>query len=165
MQRIKFLTRAGIIASLYIVLSIISYPVSSGAIQVRLGEGLCLLPLLFLEAVPALAVGCAVVNLITGCALIDIILGSLITLVAGAVTYFSGKLIKNKRLKICVGGIFPVLLNALILPLVWLAYSPSLIYAYPAQALLILAGQLVSVYALGVPIYFAGAKIKFEIDK
>ena len=46
----KTVARAGIIAALYVVLSLIVFPVASGAIQFRLSEGLTLLALIFPEA-------------------------------------------------------------------------------------------------------------------
>ena len=92
-------------------------------------------------------------NLITGCAAFDIIFGTVITLVAATLTYFSGKLIKNTVLKVIIGGLFPVILNALFLPLIWVYCYGALEYVYYIQALLLVAGQGVSVYIFGTPIY------------
>ena len=63
-DKIKKLTRAGVIAALYTVTTLLTIPVASGAVQVRIGEALTLLPLLYIEAVPALAVGCMLSNII-----------------------------------------------------------------------------------------------------
>ena len=152
-KNVKKLARAGIIAALYTVLTLIVFPVASGAVQIRISEALTLLPLLFIEAIPALAVGCFLSNLITGCAAFDIIFGTVITLVAATLTYFSGKLIKNTVLKVIMGGLFPVILNALFLPLIWVYCYGALEYVYYIQALLLVAGQGVSVYIFGTPIY------------
>ena len=150
-DKIRKLTRAGVIAALYTVTTLLTIPVASGAVQVRIGEALTLLPLLYLEAVPALAVGCMLSNLICACALPDIILGSLITLVAGFLTFMVGRLVKNTFFKIFLGGLFPVMLNALLLPLIWVYCYGALEYIYPIQALLLVVGQGVSVYAVGTP--------------
>ena len=158
----KKLARAGIIASLYVVLSIIVLPLASGSIQIRIGEALTLLPLFFPEACIALFVGCAVVNLISGCVFTEVIAGSLITLISALLTYFIGKLIKNKALKVMVGGSFPVLLNAFLLPLVWYFCYGQLDYVYIIQALLILAGQAVSIYGLGSITYFSLDKLALK---
>lgn len=155
---LKRLTRAGIIAALYTVATLIVFPVASGAVQFRLSEGLTLLPLLYFEAVPALFVGCLVSNLITGCALLDIIFGSLITLVAAFITYLVGRFIKKKVLSIIIGGIFPVLLNALLLPLIWV-YCYGAEYVYFLQVCFLLLGQTVSVYAVGVPLILSVRKM------
>ena len=156
----KKLARAGIIASLYVILSLITFPVASGAIQFRLSEALCILPLLFIEAVPALFIGCALSNLITGCAIFDVIFGSVITLVAAALTFLFGKIIKNLPLKIIIGGFFPVALNAFLLPLIWVWCYGALEYMYLLQAAFLIVSQSVSIYALGTPLYLAVDKFK-----
>ena len=159
-KKIRKITRAGIIAALYTVTTLLIVPVASGAVQIRISEALTLLPLLYVEAIPALFVGCALSNLICACALPDIILGSLITLLSAVFTYLTGKLIKSTTLKIVVGGLFPVLLNALFLPLIWIYCYGAIEYIYPVQALLLLLGQGVSVYAVGTPMVLQVKKYK-----
>ena len=156
----KKLARCGIIAGLYVVLSLITLPVASGAIQFRASEGLTILPLFFPEAIPALFVGCMLSNLITGCAPMDIIFGSAVTLVASVLTYGAGKLLKNTSLKIIAGGIFPVLLNAFLLPLIWVWCYGTGEYVYGLQFTFLLISQSVSVYALGTPIYLGVKRLK-----
>ena len=151
---IKKLCRAGIVSALYVVATLVVFPVASGAIQFRLSEALTLLPLFFFEAVPALFVGCLLSNLITGCAPFDIIFGSLITLVAALSTYAVGKIFKKLWLKIAVGGLFPVMLNALLLPLIW-EYCYGAEHVYLIQFALLLLGQTVSVYLAGTPLAVA----------
>ena len=51
------LVRTGIIAALYAALCFLTFPIASGAIQLRLSEGLCLLPLVFPEATIGVAAG------------------------------------------------------------------------------------------------------------
>ena len=156
----KIITRAGVIAALYSATSFVTAPIASGAIQIRLSEALTLLALILPEAIPALFVGCIISNFVTGCAITDVVLGSLITLVAAVLTHISAKLIKNVGLKIFVGGLFPVVLNAVFLPLIWLLCYGTGEYIYILQVALLLAGQSLSVYALGVPLYFAVRKFK-----
>ena len=152
------LARAGIIAGLYVAISMVVFPIASGAVQIRLSEALCVLPLLYFEAVPALFIGCALSNLITGCALFDIIFGSLITLVSALLTYFIGKFVKKTPLKIILGGFFPVILNTLFLPLIWVWCYGAIEYIYPIQAGLLFIGQGLSVYALGTFLYLGVIK-------
>ena len=156
----KKITRAGVIAALYTVTSLVTAPIASGAIQVRLSEALTLLALIFPEAVPALFIGCALSNLITGCAIFDIILGSLITLVAATLTYAVGRIIKNTAVKVFIGGLFPVLLNAFLLPLIWMLCYGTGEYVYILQVVFLCIGQGVSVYALGIPLIVAINKRK-----
>ena len=156
----KKLSRAGLVAGLYILLSLITFPIASGAIQFRVSEALCILPLIFPETAFALAVGCMLSNLITGCAPLDIVFGSLITLVAGVITIFTGKVIRNTAVKIFVGGLFPVILNAFLLPLIWIWCYGAIEYMYIIQALFLIVSQSISVYVLGTPLYLAVRKIK-----
>ncbi|MBO7149870.1 MAG: QueT transporter family protein [Clostridia bacterium] len=151
----KTIVRAGLIAGIYVVLSLITFPVASGAIQFRIAEALTILPLIFPEAIPALFVGCMLSNLITGCMILDVFLGSVITLFASLCTYFIGKVIKKNWLKILLGGIFPVMLNAFLLPLIWILAYGVIEYVYYLQVLFLLISQSVSIYALGSPLYFA----------
>ena len=151
-RTIRKLSRAGVIAGLYTAVSMLVFPLAGGAVQLRVSEAFTLLPLFFIEAIPALFVGCILSNLIVGCAPPDIILGSLVTLVAAIFTFCTGKLIKNLAVKIIVGGIFPVLLNAFILPLIWVYCYGALEYIYVVQALILIVGQSVAVYGAGTPL-------------
>lgn len=154
------LVRTGIIAALYAALCFLTFPIASGAIKLRLSEGLCLLPLIFPEATIGVAVGCFIVNLVTGCALPDVIFGTLITLFAAALTYLIGKVIKKTAVKIAVGGAFPVLFNAFLLPVIWYFCYGGLEYAYMLSVLFLFLGEGVSVYLVGVPIVLFMEKLK-----
>lgn len=155
----KRIVRAGLIGGLYVALSLVVFPVASGALQFRPSEALTLLPLIFPEAIPALFIGCALINLITGCAVFDIVFGSLITLFAAILTYLFGKFLKSKIYKVLVGGVFPVLMNAFLLPLIWVWCYGAIEYVYYIQAVLLIVSQTVSVYGLGIPLYFATEKL------
>ena len=151
----KKIVRAGLIAGLYVVLSLLTMPIASGAIQFRLSEALTILPLFFAEAIPALFVGCMLSNLITGCMALDIILGSVITLVASALTFLVGKLIKGSVLRILLGGFFPVVLNAFFLPILWIIIYGAIEYVYLLQVLFLLISQSISIYGVGTTLYLA----------
>ncbi len=148
----KIIARAGVIAALYVVFSLLTYPIAGGNIQFRLSECLTLLPLFFPEAAAGLFVGCMLSNLILGCAVYDILLGSVVTLLAAIGTLFSGRIIKNFALRIFVGGLFPVLLNAFLLPVIWYLAAGSLEYIYIVQAAFLIASQTLSVYVVGTPV-------------
>lgn len=156
----KKIARAGIIASLYLVLSLITFPVASGAIQFRISEALTVLPLIFPESIFALTVGCMLSNLVTGCAPFDVVLGSVITLVAAAATFGVGKLIKSVPLKIVCGGLFPIILNAFLLPLIWLYCYGVSEYVYGLQALFLVVSQSGAVYALGTSLFLVVIRLK-----
>ncbi len=151
----KKLCRAGIIAALYVVLT---WPLGSLAFgtlgfQIRPAEALTMLPFFYVESIPALYVGCLLANVITGNAW-DIGLGSLCSLVAAALTWLAGRFIKNTPLKLIVGGIFPVLVNAFAIPFV-LILGGSAYAGYWFMFASLLVTQAVWVYALGIPLYYA----------
>lgn len=168
------ITRAAVIAALYVTLTLVTFPIASGAIQFRPSEALTLLPLFMPEAILGIWIGCILANWITGCVLLDIIFGSLITLIAGCLTYLVGRLIRqkpfvsidgednqkaledyNKRnnilniVKIVVGGIFPILGNAFFLPLIWLWAYGELEYVYWLQFAFLVATEALAIYTLG----------------
>ncbi len=151
----KKIVRAGLIAGIYVVLSLITFPVASGGIQFRISEALTILPLFFIESIPGLFVGCLLSNLITGCLILDVVLGSIVTLIASILTFLVGKVIKKRWLSIILGGFFPVILNALFLPLIWILAYGVIEYVYYLQVIFLLISQSVSVYAIGTPLYYA----------
>ena len=164
MLKTKLIARAGIISALYVAISLLTYPLASGTIQVRIAEGLTLLPLFFVEAIPALFIGCLLVNFLTGCAFWDIILGSLITLLASLLTYFIAKIVKKRAYRIILGGIFPVMLNALILPLIWLLLSMGVEEVYYISAIYIFLGQAISVYGVGTFVVLGTEKLNKKTE-
>ncbi|MBQ3590734.1 MAG: QueT transporter family protein, partial [Clostridia bacterium] len=65
---IRFLVRSAMIAALYVALTLVSamLGMSSGAVQIRLAEALCVLPVFTAAAIPGVTVGCFIANLLTG---------------------------------------------------------------------------------------------------
>ena len=147
------IVRAGVIAGLYVVLSFVTLPISGGAIQFRPAECLTLLPLLLPESIPALFFGCLIFNTISALPIYDVVFGSLITLIAGVGTFFIGKLIKTTWLKLFFGGLFPVLLNAFFLPIIWYYCYGQLEMIYILSVLSLTISQALSVYLLGCFVY------------
>lgn len=82
-----FICRAAVIAALYVVLTWLSaqFGLASGTIQFRLSEALCVLPIFTSAAIPGLAIGCLLANLLTGAVVWDVIFGSLATLIGAVV--------------------------------------------------------------------------------
>ena len=143
--------RAGIIAALYVVLTMPFGPLAFGPFQIRPSEALTILPLFYWEAIPGLYVGCMLANAASEFGLFDIFLGSLASLLAAVCTYIVGRLIKNKIIKVIVGGFFPVILNAFIVPAVWVLAGFDFAYWYNFATMLLNEG--VWVYATGIPLF------------
>ena len=162
----KRLCRAGIIAALYVALTYAFAPFAFGPLQIRPAEALCILALLYPEAIPALYVGCMLSNLASPFLIYDVFIGSLATLSAALVTYMVGRFVKNTPVKLFLGGLPPVLFNAAVIPLIIVflcgggeGFSSSWI-AYLTYAGSIALTQAVWVYGLGVPLYFTVVKLK-----
>jgi uncharacterized membrane protein len=138
-----FLVRAAVIAALYVVLTWLSALVglSSGAIQFRLSEALCVLPVFTAAAVPGLAVGCLLANLLTGAVVWDVIFGSLATLL-GALGAYAMRWWKY------LAPIPTVAANVLIVPFV-LRYAYSLEGTVPLFMLTVGIGEAVTCGGLG----------------
>ena len=94
-KKVLFVVQAALIAAIYVVLTyfISAFNLASGAIQVRISEALTVLPYFTPAAIPGLAIGCFLSNLLTGCLPMDVLFGSLATLIGAIGSYL---LRKNK---------------------------------------------------------------------
>ena len=162
----KRLCRAGVIAGLYVALTYVFMPFAFGPFQIRPAEALCILPLFFPEAVPALYVGCMLSNLTSPFAIYDVFLGSLTTLIAALGTYCIGRVCKKDTVKFLLGGIFPVLCNAFIIPVIIVflcngaeGYT-STWTAYFSFVFSLFITECAWVYGLGAPLFFTLNKYK-----
>ena len=144
---VRRICRGAIFGALYVALTFVSsaFGLSSGVIQLRLSEMLCVLPLFAPEAVWGLTVGCFVANLITGALWQDVVFGSLATLL-GALGAWA--FCRAKGWVRYLSPIPTVIANALIVPTV-------LIYAYGIEgtwwffALTVGLGELISAGVFG----------------
>ena len=138
---VKNLCLSGIIAALYAGLTILLQAISFGPVQIRVAEAMTLLPLLTPAAVPGLAIGCFVANLICS-TWQDWVFGTLATLIAALLTrYLRG----NRHL----AAAMPVLANALIIgPVLYWMYGGS----WALNMLSVGFGEAVACYALGIPL-------------
>lgn len=83
---VRKLARCAVVAALYVVLCMALQPLSYGAVQVRVAEALCLLPVFGPEYIAGVVLGCFLANLL-GSTIVDVIFGTLATLLACLVTY------------------------------------------------------------------------------
>jgi len=155
-----YLTRGAIIAALYVVLTYISalFGLSSGVVQLRISEALCILPIFFAEAVPGLYVGCIVANLIAAANPWDILFGSLATLIGAVGCRLLRKLPDNLT---WLATIPTVIANAAIVP-------PVLIFAYGATdaywyiLFTVATGEVVSAGVFGYILYLGLKKSRLD---
>ena len=137
----RTLVRAALIAALYTVLTLLLQPLSYGEVQIRFSEALTLLPILLPEAVPALAVGCLLANILGGCTIFDIVFGTLATLLAALCT-------RRLRDRFWLAALMPVLFNGVIVgAVVHYCYAP--VFPLPLSMLSVAAGEAVACLVVG----------------
>ena len=155
----RSLARAGVIAAVYVVMTILTpFTLSFGPVQFRIAEALTLMPLLTVDAVPGLCVGCLLANLLGGGVWFDVVLGSIATLLAAI---FAWKWRRHPPL----AALSPVLFNGLIVgPVVYFAYVrapgapvsvPTLLFNMATVAF----GELVVCCVLGLALLYALRKL------
>ncbi len=145
----RILTLGAVIAALYVTLTFLTAQLglSSGIIQLRLSEALCALPIFFPAAVPGLAVGCLLANLLTGGIVLDVVFGALATLLGALGTH---TLRRHPRLALLP----PILSNALIIPWI-LRFGYGMPDAIWWMTITIGLGELLSAGVLGYLLYLA----------
>lgn len=155
-----YTTRGALIAALYVVMTMLASALglSSGVIQLRFSEALCILPVFFPEAIPGLFVGCFIANLLSGCVIWDIVFGSIATLI-GAI---GARLLRDapeKHKWICT--LPTVVANMLIVPPVLiLAYGAT--DSYPFLVLTVGIGEIICAGVAGTALYYLLKKTKIH---
>lgn len=150
-----FLVQAAAIAAVYVVLTILFAPISYGEVQVRVSEALTVLPFFTPAAVPGLAVGCLIANILGGGILPDIIFGTLATLIGAVLSYY---LRKNHWLV----PVPPIIANALIIPFV-LRFGYGVSLPIWMMMLTVGLGEVISCGVLGMLLLFALDRYKGKI--
>lgn len=142
-SKVRFIAYSAMIAAAYVALTMISaaFGLSSGAIQVRISEALCVIPIFTLSAVPGVTVGCFIANILCGGTVYDIVFGTLATLIAAVITYF----IKNPLLS----SIPTIVSNAVIVPIVLIMSGVGGVNMFPYFALTVGLGEVISCGILG----------------
>ena len=179
--RTQRIVRVAVIAAAYAALTLIALlflgSLAWGPVQFRVSEALCVLALFTPEAIPGLALGCAIANVAnivlsgTGMlGMLDVVFGTLATALGAWFTW------RNRRHP-ALALLGPVIANALIVP----AYLPLMLQgigfytipftnialdgAYPAMYLFGLvatgAGEAVVMYVLGLPLFRALSRTSF----
>ena len=156
-KKVLYITNAGVIAAMYVALTFLSnlFGLAYGAVQFRLSELLCILPLFTPAAIPGLTIGCVLANLNSPFGVVDIVFGSLATLIGAVLTYLLRK-VTVKKLPL-LSMFMPVLANAVIVgaEITFFAEesgSKLLLFLYNFATVGL--GELVMCVALGIPFYY-----------
>lgn len=148
---VKRLVRCAVIAAIYVALCMVLAPVSYGAVQVRIAEAFCLLPVFGTEYILGVTLGCFLANLL-GSTVIDVVFGTLATLLACLLTYK----LRNVR----IGGLAipaslpPVIVNMIVVGAFEITFffsdsAPTFALAC-FNAVAVGIGELISCTVLGV---------------
>lgn len=137
------LSAAGLIASLYTILSLVFLPISFGVYQVRIAEALTVLPFLTRAAIPGLYIGCLLANIFGGMGWLDIVFGPIITLAAAMLTRLAAHMSRN---------VATILLAGLPVVLVWVSAVYFLISA--AETWFLIVGSILLIAALVLTLLF-----------
>lgn len=140
------LVNAAAIAAVYTVLTVCFAPISSGLMQCRIAEALCVLPYFTVSAVPGLFIGCMLSNLLTGAPLPDVVFGSLATLLAAFCT-----LQLRTHASKYLAPLPSVLINAVVVGLL-LTRVYGVAVPLWTVCLYVAAGQTLACYGLGIPL-------------
>lgn len=147
---IKFLAESAIIAALYAALTWLFAPISYGSVQFRISEVLVLLVVFNPKYAVALIIGCFVSNITSSLGWYDMVFGTLATTLAVIPMCFIKKM--------PIAAIFPVISNAIIVSIeLGLAFNLWGV-AFFYDVLTVGLGELVVLYALGIPLMYALAK-------
>ncbi len=142
-KNVLFITEAALIAAIYVALTYLAAAMglASGVIQVRFSEALTILPFFTPAAIPGLAIGCFLSNLLTGCVIWDILFGTVATLLGAIGTY----LLRKWKF---AAPIPPIVANTVIVPLV-LRYAYGVPDALWYLVVTVGIGELISCGILG----------------
>jgi len=142
-KKVLFVAQAALIAAIYVVLTyfVSAFNLASGAIQVRISEALTILPMFTPAAIPGLAIGCFLSNLLTGCLPMDVLFGSLATFIGAVGSY----LVRKHKWLVPLP---PVVANTVIVPYV-LAYVYGAEGTIPFFMVTVGIGEVISCYILG----------------
>lgn len=106
-MKIKDITRLAIVATIYVVFTLIIHPLSFDYIQFRFSEILVLLCFYRKDYVYSLVVGCLIANMFSPFAVYDMIFGTMATLIS--------VILISKSKNLLVATLYPVLFNGIIL--------------------------------------------------
>ena len=155
-KKIRHLTKAAVIAAVYVVLTLLSgaFGLAYGNVQFRISEVMCILPLFTSAAVPGLTVGCLIANIFSTVNPVDMVIGTFATLLAAICT--------RKCRFITIKGfpflslLFPVLFNAVFIGAEIAFFSGADVFlpVFLANALSVGAGEAAVIYAPGTALFY-----------
>ena len=163
-KMLKKITFASMISAVYFVLCLIEGYIASGPVaNIRFAEGLIIMALFVPETILGAALGCFLYNLFFGFGIIDALIGTIATIFGGLFVLLINKVIKKEKFKLVLFGLGLVIFNAILVPIVLILNIPDLNWGvYWYEFMIVGIGELIAVYLVGIPLYFASRKIMKE---
>ena len=145
---------SGVIGAVYAVLTIVLAPISFGAVQLRVAEALCILPLFFPASVWGLFAGCLIANLLSSFGIFDVVFGSLATLAAAMITRAIGRHGSDGIWRKIIACLPPVITNGVIVGAViaWMTARETFWAAFILNGVTVAAGELIVMLCAGLPL-------------
>lgn len=139
-SKVRFLALSAVIAALYAVLTYAAAAMNLayGPFQFRFSEALTVLPAFTPAAIPGLAVGCLISNLMSPLGIVDWVFGTLATLPP---VIFNALIVGFEVSCLSDAGVF--------------GFGNASLAGFAAGAVSVGVGELVVCYALGIPLMLA----------
>lgn len=146
----KRISRIALIAAVYVAVTLATSSLAYMGVQFRIAEMLVLLCFYNKDYCISMVLGCLVANIFSPMALLDIPFGTLATLIAVVLIYYSRNLV--------ISSLYPVIINAVIVGIeLKIAFKAPLLLSMGQVAL----GEFVVVTVVGVPLMIFIAKNRY----
>jgi hypothetical protein len=152
-MNVKKITRQGMVAAIYVVLTLLSetFGLGYGSLQFRLSETLAILPFFNPEYTIGVTLGCFLANIASTVGIIDMVVGTLATFVVA--------LIMTKIKNFYIACLVPVVVGMVPIALEIYLLMPNPVGFWGILGELMLSEALV-IYAVGVPVFYVLCKNK-----
>ncbi|WP_290033442.1 QueT transporter family protein [Ligilactobacillus cholophilus] len=110
-EKLLGLAKGGIIAALYVAVTLVFAPISYGSIQFRISEIFNNLAVFNKRYIWALTIGCAIANCFSPLGIVDVIFGSLGTLLMTGLSYLLSRHVKSTTGKLVIAVVVCTLMT------------------------------------------------------
>ena len=151
-SKLRGITVSAVIAAIYAVITLMPgiNLFSYGPVQFRVSEALTVLPIFTPWAIPGLAVGCFISNILSSVGPLDMLFGTIATLMASACTYYMRKLPK------CISVLPAVVFNGVIIGFMityfYMDTAGNFMSVFLYNMATVSLGEFAVCYILGLPL-------------
>ncbi|MBU5455875.1 QueT transporter family protein [Caproiciproducens sp. MSJ-32] len=143
------LVKTGLVAAIYVVVTLIIAPIAYGNLQFRLSEILVLLAFVDPLYIIGLTLGCFIANFNSPLGAIDVVLGTLATFLSVASIYLTSKYMKSNKISLLIASLWPTIFNGIIV-----GWELNFMFSMPLilSIIQVAFGEFVVVSIIGVPL-------------